>query len=163
MKNYSIEIKWALRFTLLSLTWAIGEKIIGLHDVYINKYALYTNLFIVPATLFFYLALREKKKYIYYNNMTWNQGFVSGIVLSFIIALLTPATQYVIYSSITPHFFENIIIYKTKSPSITHHLTLEVANQYFNIKTYMIQSSFSNLSCGIITGALISWVIKTKK
>jgi len=38
MKNFSIEIKWALRFTLLTLAWAIGEKAIGLHDKNIADY-----------------------------------------------------------------------------------------------------------------------------
>ena len=64
MKNFSIEIKWALRFTLLTLAWAIGEKAIGLHDEHIQNYALYTNLFVLPAFLFFYLAIKEKKKYV---------------------------------------------------------------------------------------------------
>jgi len=159
MKNYSIEIKWAIRFTLLTLAWAIGEKFTGLHDEYIADYALYTNLFGLPALLFFVLALKEKKKYFFNGTMTWTQGFVSGVILSFIIALFTPITQYVIYISITPHFFDNIIAYKLKSG----YMTVEVAQQYFNLQTYMLQTSFSNLSMGIITGALVSLFIKTKK
>jgi hypothetical protein len=159
MKNYSIEIKWAIRFTLLTLAWAIGEKFSGLYDAYIADYALYTNLFGLPALLFFVLALKEKKKYFFNGTMTWTQGFVSGVVLSFIIALFTPITQYVIYKSITPHFFDTIIAYKLKSG----YMTVEVAKQYFNLQTYMLQNSFSNLSLGIITGALVSLFIRTKK
>jgi hypothetical protein len=163
MKTYSIEIKWALRFTILTLAWAIGEKYVGLHDVYIDKYALYTNLFAIPAILLYALALIEKKKYFFDGTMTWSQGFISGVVLSFIIALFTPITQYIIYSSITPHFFDTIIEYKTKSPLITHHLSVEIAKKYFNMQTYMIQNSFSALSCGIVTGALVSLFVRNKK
>ncbi|WP_162128458.1 DUF4199 domain-containing protein [Flavobacterium phycosphaerae] len=159
MKNYSIEIKWAIRFTLLTLAWAIGEKFAGLHDKFIADYALYTNLFGFPALLFFILALKEKKKYFFNGTMTWTQGFVSGVILSFVIALFTPITQYVIYKSITPHFFDTIIAYKLKSG----FMTAEVAQQYFNLQTYMLQNSFSNLSMGIITGALVSLFIRTKK
>ncbi len=159
MKNYSIEIKWAIRFSLLTLAWAIGEKFMGLHDERIADYALYTNLFGLPALLFFVMALKEKKKYFFNGTMTWTQGFVSGIILSFIIALLTPLTQYVIYKSITPHFFETIIAYKLKSGFITE----AVAKQYFNLKTYMFQNSFSNLSLGICSGALVSLFLRTKK
>lgn len=158
MKNYSIEIKWALRFTLLTLAWAIGEKAIGLHDVHIENYGLCSLLFVFPAFLFFYLALAEKKKYFFNNEMTWKQGFVTGIVLSFIIALLNPIAQYVIYSSITPHFFENIIEYKTKHTT----MTLKTAREIFNFKSYLIQTSFSGLSYGVITGAIVSSLIKTK-
>jgi hypothetical protein len=158
MKNYSIEIKWALRFTLLILAWAIGEKAVGLHDKYIADYGMCSLLFVFPAFLFFYLALREKKKYFYNNSMNWTQGFVSGIIMSFIITILFPATQFVIYKSISPNFFENIIAYK-----VQHKMTLENARIYFNLKTYIIEGTFTGLSKGIITGAIISLFLRNKK
>ena len=161
MKNFSIEIKWALRFTLLTLAWAIGEKTIGLHDEHIENYGIYTNLFIFPAFLFFYLALAEKKKYVYNNSMTFREGFVSGIIISTIIALLNPFTQYVIYKSITPRFFDTIIAYKVNNK--IHPMTLENAKVYFNLKTYMIESTFTGLSKGIITGVIVSMFIRNKK
>ena len=158
MKNYSIEIKWGLRFILLTLAWAIGEKVIGLHDVHIAYYGMCSMLFVFPAFLFYYLALSEKKKYFYHNSITWKQGFVSGIVLSFIITLFIPATQYIIYKSITPQFFDNIIAYK-----VQHQMTLENAKLYFNLKTYIIEGTFTGLSKGIITGAIVSLLIRNKK
>lgn len=158
MKNYSIELKWAIRFTLLTLAWAIGEKAIGLHDVHIANYGMCSLLFVIPAFLFFYLALSEKKKQFFANEITWKQGFVTGIVLSFLIALLNPFAQYVIYSSITPHFFENIIEYKTKNTT----MTLKTAQEIFNLKSYLIQTSFSGLSYGVITGAIVSLFIRNK-
>ena len=159
MKSYSIEIKWAIRFTLLTLAWAIGEKLIGLHDVYIQNYGLCSLLFVFPAFLFFYLAIAEKKKYSFGNEMNWRQGFVTGILISFIIALLNPIAQYVIYSSITPHFFENIIEYKTKNTV----MTLKTAKDIFNLKAYIIQTTFSGLSYGVITGAIVSLFVRNKK
>lgn len=160
MKNYSIEIKWTFRFILLILAWAIGEKLVGLHDTHIDKYGLYSNLFAIPAILFYVLALNEKKKYVFNGNMTWKQGFVCGVTLSSFIALLNPFAQYMIYSSITPHFFETIIEYKTKCG---HPITLKMAQDYFNMKSYIIQNSFNGLSYGTITGALASWFVRTKK
>ncbi|MGC4042090.1 MAG: DUF4199 domain-containing protein [Flavobacterium sp.] len=157
-KNYTIEIKWAIRFTLLTLAWAIGEKAIGLHDQYIENYGMCSLLFFFPAVLFFFLAIREKKKYVYNNSMTWRQGFVSGIIMSFIIALLNPMAQYVIYKMISPHFFETIIAYK-----VQHKMTLENAKIFFNLKTYMIETTFMALSKGLITGALVSLILKNKK
>lgn len=163
MKNFSIEIKWTLRFILLVLAWAIGEKFMGLHDQHIDQYALYTNLFGIPALVFYFLAIAEKKKYFFNNQMTWTQGFVSGVVLSFFIAILMPIAQLVIYKSITPHFFETIIEYKTKSPSLKHHIAVEDAQAYFNLKSFMIQSVFSALSMGTISGAIASLFLKSKK
>ncbi|MEK8179582.1 DUF4199 domain-containing protein [Flavobacterium buctense] len=163
MKNYSIEVKWTLRFILLVLAWSIGEKFIGLHDQHIDQYALYTNLFALPAFLFYYLGLKEKKKYVYHNDMTWTQGFVSGVALSFFITILMPLAQFVIYKSITPHFFDTIIEYKTKSPLLTRHITIKDAQSYFNLKSYIIQSIFNSLSLGITTGAIVSLFLRTKK
>jgi len=158
MKNYSIEIKWALRFTLLTLAWAIGEKALGLHDIHIENYGLCSILFIVPAFLFFYLALTEKKKYFYNNAITWQQGFVCGAIISLIITLLNPIAQLVIYKSITPNFFETIIAYKIK-----HGMSLKTVQEVFNLKSYIVQTTFSSLSYGFITGALVAFLIRNKK
>lgn len=159
MKNFSIEIKWALRFTLLILAWAIGEKAVGLHDKYIADYLAYSMLFAIPAILFYYLAIAEKKKYFYNNSMTWKQGFITGLIISAIIAVFNPFAQLVIYKSITPHFFENVIKYKT-----THtKMTLKTAQEFFNLKSYMLQSIFSALSYGVTTGAIVSLFLRNKK
>lgn len=161
MKNFSIEIKWALRFILLILAWAIGEKAVGLHDEHIENYAIYTNLFVFPAFLFFYLAIREKKKYVYNNSMTFRQGFVAGLIMSAIIALMNPLAQLIIYKSITPQFFDTIIAYKVKSKNFP--MTLENAKMIFNLKTYMIESTFTALSKGFITGAIVSLMLRNQK
>jgi len=163
MKNYTIEIKWGLRFTLLTLAWAIGEQFIGLHDVYIAQYGLYTNLIAAPALLFFIIALQEKKKYFFNGSMTWSQGFVSMVMLSFIIALLAPIAQFVIYSSISPHFFETIIAYKTNPNLVSHPISKSTAAGYFNLKSFMIQSAFSDLSTGVLVVALLAFFFRNKK
>jgi hypothetical protein len=91
--------------------------------------------------------------------MTFRQGFVCGVILSFIISLLNPLAQLVIYKSITPDFFDTIIAYKVKNG----YLSIENAKVYFNLKTYMIESTFIGLSKGIITGAIVSVFIRNKK
>lgn len=161
MKNFSIEIKWALRFTLLVLAWAIGEKAIGLHDEYIENYGMYSLLFAFPAFMFYYLAIIEKKKYFYNNSITFRQGFISTIVLSAMIALVNPAAQYVIYKSVTPHFFDNMIAYKISSKN--YPMTMENAKLLFNLNIYMLESTFTGLSKGLIAGAIISMMIRNKK
>ncbi|MEM0541040.1 DUF4199 domain-containing protein [Flavobacterium sp. j3] len=159
MKNSTIEIRWTIRFLLLVLAWAIGEKYFGLHDIYIKDYAIYSSLFAFPAILFYYLALKDKKKYFYNGEMTFSQGFVSSVILSFLIAILMPAAQFVIYKSISPDFFTTMIDYKVKNK----YLSLETAKTFFNLKTYMIEGAFGALSKGIVTGTIISYFIGTKK
>jgi hypothetical protein len=158
MKNFSIEIRWAIRFTLLTLVWGIGEKLYGLHDVHIDQYLFISILFGLPAVLFYYLAIREKKKYFFNGNMTWKQGFVSSIILSFLIAILSPFAHYVIYKSISPDFFENMIAYKTAHSSMSR----EALQSIFNMKTIVVNSFIDSLSYGIITGALVSLLLRNK-
>jgi len=43
MKNYKIEFKWAVIFTLMMLLWMYIEKLAGLHDENINLHPIYSN------------------------------------------------------------------------------------------------------------------------
>ncbi|NHM07681.1 DUF4199 domain-containing protein [Flavobacterium sp. CYK-4] len=159
MKKFAIEIKWAVQFSLLSLVWMIIEKSTGLHDEHIAKQAIYTNLFGIVAILVYFLALRDKKKNYFTGQMDFKQGFISGMVLSFIIAMLSPLVQYVTFTYITPHFFETV-----KTYAVAHKIqTPEQADTFFNLKSYIIQGIFGALSMGVITAALMALLLKTKK
>ena len=95
MKNLKIEIKWAVVFTLISIIWMLFEKTVGLHDIYIQKQLIYTNLFAIPAIAVYIFALQEKKKNYFSGDINWSQGFVSGTILAFSISILSPVAQYI--------------------------------------------------------------------
>ena len=158
MSKYIIEIKWAIQFSILTLVWMIIEKSVGLHDQYIDKHAAYTNLFGIVAIVAYFLALLDKKKNYYAGKMDWKQGFISGLVLSAFIAVLSPVVQYIIFTYITPHFFERITDY-----AVSHKIqTPAQADAFFNLKSYMLQGIFGALSMGVITAALVALIVKTK-
>ncbi|MFD0779316.1 hypothetical protein ACFQZF_13425 [Flavobacterium myungsuense] len=60
MKKIAIEIKWGLLFSIATLVWMIIENVVGLHDKYISKHLIYTNLFAIIAIAIYFLALKEK-------------------------------------------------------------------------------------------------------
>ncbi|MFY8019677.1 MAG: DUF4199 domain-containing protein, partial [Bacteroidia bacterium] len=93
MNKYSIEIKWAAIFSMMSLAWMWMEKAVGLHDIHIDKQVFYTNIIAIPAIVIYVLALLEKKKKFYAGTMNYGQAFVSGTILSVIIAILSPLVQ----------------------------------------------------------------------
>lgn len=158
MKNFAIEIRWGIQFSLVSLVWMIFEKTMGWHDELIHKQAIYTNLFAFVAIAIYFLALYDKKKNFYQGTMDWKQGFVSGMILSTVIAILSPMVQYVTYTLITPNFFENIIAY-----AVAHKIQTEnQAHMYFSLKSYMIQGIFGAFSFGVLTSAILAFVLKTK-
>lgn len=158
MKKFAIEIRWGIQFSILSVVWMIIEKSTGLHDQYISKQSLYTNLFGFIAIGIYTLALRDKKKNFYKGKMDWKQGFVSGIALSFVIALLSPIVQYVTFTYISPNFFTNIIDY-----AVSHKIQTQAqAEMFFSMKSYILQGIFNALSMGVITAALVALLVKTK-
>jgi len=48
------------------------------------------------------LALRDKKLNFYNGQMSWTQGFISGVIVSVVVAILAPLAQYVTHEFITP-------------------------------------------------------------
>lgn len=158
MKKNAIEIKWGIGYSLLFLVWMIAENAIGLHDMYIEKQTIYGNLFAIIAISTYAIAIKNKKDAYYNGTITYKQGFLSGLVLSVVISVLSPIVQFITYSYITPHFFDNSIAYY-----IAHNIqTPEQAAAYFNLKSFTIQSSFGNLSLGVITATVVAYFIKNK-
>lgn len=158
MKKFSIEIKWAILFFLISLLWMVGERLAGLHDRNIEHHALITNLFAVVAVIIYVFALLDKRKNFYHGKMNWIQGFITGLIISFGVTLLTPLSQYLTVAVITPHFFENMISYSVESGK----MTLEQAQDTFNLQTYMTQSTIFAPVAGLITSAIVAIFTRKK-
>jgi hypothetical protein len=80
------------------------------------------------------------------------------MLLSTVVAVLSPMVQSITFTYITPHFFENIIKYV-----VAHKIqTQSQAEMYFNLKSYTIQGIFGAFSFGVLTSAIIAFVLKTK-
>lgn len=159
MKNFSIELKWGVIFIISGILWVWLEAIFGLHDVYIAQHPLYTNFFGIIAVVIYILALREKKQKFFKGEMPWKEGFTSGIILTIVITLLSPLSQYVVYTFISPSYFQNVIEYSIEN----NKMTQEQAEAYFSLRSYMIQATFGALVMGVVTAAVVAWFVRTKK
>jgi hypothetical protein len=104
MKNIKIEIKWAIIFSVMGLLWMVFRKLCGLHGKYIDYHLYLTNLFAFLQLSQMVMAL--KKKRILQRKMNYKQGLISGIILSIIIVLLSPLTQWITSYVITPNTFQ---------------------------------------------------------
>ena len=158
MKKLYIEFKWAIIFSIAMLAWMLLEKTLGWHGERIVDQQWLTLLFAPFAILLYLLALREMRRRVYGGKMTWLQGFVSGVVLSVFVALLSPLVQFITHHYITPEYFNNVIEY-----SVTNDLmTRERANDYFNINNYMWQSAIGALLFGLVTAAIVAVFVRKK-
>jgi hypothetical protein len=158
MKKFAIEFKWGVIFTLTTLLWMLLERLAGLHDSHIDKHAIYTNLFAIPAVVVFVFALLDKRKNFYGNKMSWLDGFLSGLVISIVVAILTPISQYITIKYITPDYFQNAIEYAIESGKMT---SAEAA-EYFNLTSYILQSAFGAVLMGAITSAIVAIFIRKR-
>jgi hypothetical protein len=159
LKNVKIEFKWAIIFSIVSLLWMVLEKISGLHGKYIDYHMYLTNLFAIPAIIMMVMALKDKKKNFYSGSMSYKEGLISGIILSIIIALLSPLTQWITSYVITPEYFPNVI---KRSVEIGYYNTIAEAEANFNYKNYAIQSFIGSLVMGIVTVAVAMIFLRTK-
>lgn len=159
MKNIKIEIKWAIIFSIMGLLWMVLEKLCGLHSKYIDYHLYLTNLFAIPAIIVMVMALKDKKKNFYNEQMTYKQGLTSGIILSIIIALISPLTQWITSYIITPEYFPNVI---KRSVEIGYYTSMEEAQANFNYENYAIQGAIGALIIGIVTTAIAMIFLRTK-
>ncbi|MDP5229067.1 MAG: DUF4199 domain-containing protein [Cellulophaga sp.] len=159
MEKIRLEIKWAMLFIVMTLLWMVLEKLVGLHSTHIDLHMYLTNLFAIPAILVYLFALKEKKKKDFNGQMTFKQGLFSGLIMTLLITIFTPLTQWVISTIITPEYFPNVIAH---SVEIGYHSSLEEAQAYFNLKNYMIQSTIGTLIMGVVTTLIVAFFLKTK-
>ena len=138
MKNIKTELKWAVIFPAVALIWMLLEKNSGLHDRYIDY----------------------KKKNYHHGKISYRQGLLSGVLLSVLIALLSPLSQWITSYVITPEYFSNVI---HRSVELGYYATVAEAEAHFNYRNFAIQSAFGALIMGVFTTLIAMLFIRTRE
>lgn len=158
MSKYRFEIKWAIIFVAVTLLWMFLEKMAGLHSDRIDKHATFTNLFAIPAIAVYAFALLDKRRNFYNGVMSYKQGFICGLIITAIVTVLSPLTQYITSEIITPQYFNNAITHAVS----TGKMEQEAAEKFFNLKSYILQALIGTPIMGIITTAIVALFTRTK-
>lgn len=156
MEIYKTELKWALIFIVSGMIWMLLERLTGLHGKHIEHHATYTNLFVIVATAIYVFALRDKRESYYYGVMSYKQGFISGLVITAMVIVLMPFSQYITATVISPDYFENMISYATSQGMMEE----AEAKEYFSLGNYMVQSLIASPVLGIVTTAIVAFFVK---
>ena len=146
-----LELVWSLVFVAAMLLWIVLERALGWHSTRIDQHAKFTMLFAVIAIAIYVFALRAKRAQLG-GFMSWRQGFVAGVWISVFVTVLSPLSQWLIHTIISPEFFPNLIEY-TVAQQIK---TREQAEAYFNLRSYMVQSAIGALVMGLVTSASVA-------
>ncbi len=159
MKKLKIELKWALIFVAMTLLWMVLERLSGLHDRNIEMHPVFTNFILIPAITIYVFSLRDKKLNFYKGVMSYQQGFLCGVIISMIVTILNPLTQFIISEIITPDYFNNAIRMVVDSGK----MTMESAQAYFNLKSYIMQGMIGVPVMGILTSAIVAAFVRSRK
>ncbi|MCK6614384.1 MAG: DUF4199 domain-containing protein [Ignavibacteriaceae bacterium] len=156
MSTYSVEIKWGILFVLMQLAWMIAERLAGLHDVHIAQHHIYSNFVAIPAIAVYVFALLDKRRSFYGGYMTFKQGFISGLFITLVVTLLSPLTQYLTSEVISPEYFSNVIRHSVESGMMTQ----QQAEEYFNLKSYLMQVVIATPLMGLITTLIVAFFVR---
>lgn len=164
--NLRIELKYAVLITLLMLLWLSAEFMVGLHEGDLIAYHPYVTILAVFIPIVCtVLAIREKRE-LYNGSISFQQALVSGLVITGICTLTAPIVQWVFSNLINPDFFTNMIDYavaRAKLYNADSAQSRELAEQYFNAKSYTIQSVIGTAFIGTLTSVAVAIVNRSKK
>lgn len=156
MKKIYIELKWAVIFSITLLCWILFELTMGWDKEGLADLWWLTLLFVPFAILMYLLALREKRRRVYDRKMTWMQGFISGIIISVFVALLSPLTEYVAYNFFTQDNFNTLA-----ETSVTNDLMARSKlNNLLNINNYRWQSAFGLFGFGVLNSVIAAFFVR---
>lgn len=158
MRKIRIELKWAIIFIAMMLVWMLLEKAFGLHSVNIDKHAIYSNFVAIPAIIIYVFALLDKRKNFYNGKMTYKQGFITGLIISLIVTVFSPLTQYITSEIISPDYFQNVINYTVKKGEMNQ----VAAENFFNLKSYIVQVLIATPIMGIVTTVIVAIFTRKK-
>ncbi|MDB5013011.1 MAG: rane protein [Daejeonella sp.] len=152
MKNYKIEIKWAIVFVGMMLAWMLIEKLAGFYTTHIDKHHIFTNFIAIPAIAIYVFALLDKRKNFYHGNMSYKQGFITGLIMTVIITVFSPLTQYIISAFIATEYFPNMIRYNVEQGKMKQ----AEAEAYFNLKNFITEGLIGSFVMGLVTTAIVA-------
>lgn len=155
MSKISLELRWAVIFAISILVWMLIERLTGLHGERIDQHYIYTNLFAIVAIVIYVLALQSKRAQLG-GIMSWKQGFIAGVIISLVIAILSPLVSYLGHTFVSPDYFPNIIAHSVAIEAMTQ----AEAEAFFNLQSYMVQSAVFAFVVGVVTSAIVAVFVK---
>lgn len=152
------ELKWGVLFSGAILLWLLIERVTGLHGEHIEYHRYFTNLFAIVAIVIYVLALRDKRSSMPNQEMQWAQGFVSGLIITVVVAVLSPLLQIIAHYLISPDFFSNMQAFVISEGTMEP----EAARDYFSLESYIIQSVIGALLMGAVTSAVVAFFLRKR-
>jgi hypothetical protein len=151
------ELFYGAIFALSMLVWISLEFAIGLHTTYIELHPYFSFLFAFVAVVIIYLGVKARRARTE-GPFPFMHAFMSGMYISVVVVLLSPATNYIFHTFINPEFFSAMIDMSVR----TMKSTQDQAEAYFNLTSYIQQSMVFGLISGLFTSAGVALFLRRK-
>ena len=110
------------------------------------------------------MALVEKKKNNDNDNViSYKDCVISGIIVSAVVAVLSIPGQYIFHNFINPDFFTTMAAHSKQvwlNDGFSDEEATNMANGYFNFKTYLIESVTMALIGGTVLSLILALLVR---
>lgn len=144
-------------YTLLNFIWLYAEKAFGWHSSGASRYAIYSMIMVIPQIAVTYFNMREKSEKLFDGQIEWRKAFFSGVVLSVIIAALSPVIVFALTEFVSPGFIKSAI-----DQSMSKGMLEDSAHSLYNMNSLSKQAMFGNLATGVFWSAILALFFKKK-
>jgi len=161
----NIELRYALIIASLLFVWVSLEYIFGLQDKYIAYHPIIANFAVIIPVIGTVLAIRSKKVNTWEGEMSYWQGFLSGLLVSSYAAVFWVIGLFIFFTLVNPHFFDEMIKYSVSRADILGLDSTDAAihaRHFFNMPSYLLQSFVGVFIIGAITTLVASFIFKSK-
>jgi len=157
MSDTKLALRYALVFTLASFLWVCLEYAVGLHTTHKELHPSLSSIFAIPAIAIYAFALHAKRTSMGGTFTFWD-GFMFGLLVTGIVAVLSPGVQYVFHTFVNPHFFADFQAYSIASGK----LEPDAAAAYFCLQNYLYEGISGALMMGTVTAAIVALILSRK-
>jgi len=158
------EFKYAAILSALLFVWLCLEFWIGFHDRYVDYLPLTTLLTSLVWAVGLYWEIREKENT--HPALVWNYGrrFRTAFLTTILALPMLLLSRWVFYDWINPQFLNTVLTQGKAWASAQNGFesSLEMMEDYFEMKAYQTASLVFNLVTGLIFSLLLPTFFRKK-
>ena len=152
MKKFSLEFKWAIFFSVMTLAWIFFERMLGFHGDKVHQHATFTNFVAIPSIAIYIFGILEKRRTHFHGKMNYAEGFITGLKITLFVMLLSPLVNYLALVYVSPNYLTNIGSYAVSNDLISQ----EQADVTFSLTSYILQGLIGAGVMGFLTTTVVA-------
>ena len=162
---FKIALKYGVLIVVFIFIWVSLEYFVGLHTDYIQYHPIATLLSLIIPLVLLYYAMRESQKK-FEGNFNYIESFKTGVIVTFVVAILSPLTQWLFHAVVFPGYFDSMRAY-TEAHALAQGIDPVVAREEavgeFNMASYLMRTFLGALVAGVVMSAILALFVRDKE